>query len=220
MKARIGQKAPLLSVSAWVHGEPVNFDGLSGQVVLVEVFQVNCPGCFLYSLPQAVNLYHKYSNHGLSVLGIATAFEDFDKNNLENLTRLVEKGEVVGETLRVLSRRGKLTADRLPYRIPFPLAMDRLTKHQDDLTDNEVAIFIKDRMPNFEQEPDPYQQKIRQQVQHYFESLTYHAETFETFELKGTPSHILVDKQGQLRKCAFGAYPELEVRIKELLEEE
>jgi thiol-disulfide isomerase/thioredoxin len=219
MKARIGQKAPLLSVSAWVQGEPVNFDDLSGQVVLVEVFQVNCPGCFLYSLPQAVNLYRKYSNHGLSVLGIATAFEDFDKNNLENLTRLVEKGEVIGETLRALSQHGELTAGRLPYLIPFPLAMDRLTGRQGDITDNEVAIFIKNRIQNFEQEPEPYQQKIRQQVQHYFESLTYHAETFETFELKGTPSHILVDKQGQLRDCAFGAYPELEVRIKELLEE-
>ncbi|MDD5578945.1 MAG: redoxin domain-containing protein [Methylobacter sp.] len=220
MKAKIGQKAPPLSVSAWVQGEPVNFDDLSGQVVLVVVFQLNCPGCFLYSLPQAVNLYRKYSNHGLSVLGIATAFEDFDKNTLENLTRLVEKGEVVGETLRALSQSGELTAGRLlPYPIPFPLAMDRLTKRQDDITDNEITIFIKNRIPDFEQEPEPYQQKIRQQVQHYFESLIYHAETFETFELKGTPSHILVDKHGLLRDCAFGAYPELEVRIKELMEE-
>ncbi|MGZ8192126.1 MAG: peroxiredoxin family protein [Methylobacter sp.] len=220
MKAKIGQKAPPLSISAWVQGEPVNFDDLSGQVVLVEVFQLNCPGCFLYSLPQAVNLYRKYSNHGLLVLGIATAFEDFDKNNLENLTRLVEKGEVVGETLRALRQQGELTAAGcLPYRIPFPLAMDRLTRRQGEIIDNDITIFIKERIPNFEQEPEPHQQQIRQQVQHYFESLTYHAETFETFELRGTPSHILVDKQGRLRDCAFGAYPELEERIKELLEE-
>jgi thiol-disulfide isomerase/thioredoxin len=221
MKAKIGQKAPPLSVSAWVQGEPVNFDDLSGQVVLVEVFQLNCPGCFLYSLPQAVNLYRKYSNHGLSVVGVATAFEDFDKNNLENLNRLSEKGEVVGETLRALRQQGELTAEenRLSYRIPFPLAMDRLTRHQGDMTGNDIEDFIKDRIPNFEQEPEPHQQQIRQQVQHYFESLTYHAETFETFELRGTPSHILVDKQGRLRDCAFGAYPELEEHIKELLEE-
>ncbi|MDD1641142.1 MAG: TlpA family protein disulfide reductase, partial [Methylococcaceae bacterium] len=51
MKAQLGQKAPLLSLSDWVQGEPVNFDQLSGRVVLVEVFQVNCPGCFLYALP-------------------------------------------------------------------------------------------------------------------------------------------------------------------------
>ena len=204
MKAQIGQKAPLLSLSDWVQGEPVNFDQLSGRVVLVEVFQVNCPGCFLYALPQAVDLYQRYSDQGLSVLGVATAFEDFDKNNLENLTHLIKNGEVVGETLRMLSQQGKLVAGRLPFRIPFPVAMDRLQKRKADVTQNEIETFINQRIPNFEQQTETYQQKIRQQVQHYFQSLTYHAETFELFDLQGTPSHILVDKQGLLRDCAFG----------------
>ena len=219
MKAQLGQKAPLLSLSDWVQGEPVNFDQLSGRVVLVEVFQVNCPGCFLYALPQAVDLYQRYSDHGLSVLGVATAFEDFDKNNLKNLTRLIENGEVIGETLRVLSQQGKLVAGHLPFRIPFPVAMDRLQKRQAGVDPNEIETFINQRIPDFEQQPDTYRQKIRQQVQHYFQSLTYHAETFELFDLKGTPSHILVDKLGLLRDCAFGAHPDLEEHVLELLRE-
>ena len=219
MKAQLGQKAPLLSLSDWVQGEPVNFDQLSGRVVLVEVFQVNCPGCFLYALPQAVDLYQRYSDHGLSVLGVATAFEDFDKNNLKNLTRLIENGEVIGETLRVLSQQGKLVAGRLPFRISFPVAMDRLQKRQAGVDPNEIETFINQRIPDFEQQPDTYRQKIRQQVQHYFQSLTYHAETFELFDLKGTPSHILVDKHGMLRDCAFGAHPDLEEHVLELLRE-
>jgi hypothetical protein len=219
MKAQLGQKAPLLSVSAWVQGSEVNFDRLLGQVVLVEVFQVNCPGCFLYALPQAVDLYRKYSEQGLSVLGVATAFEDFDKNNLENLTRLAEHGEVVGETLRVLSQQGKLAAGRLPYRIPFPLAMDRLVRHRGEVSDDAIANFIRDHIPDFEQRSEALQQQIRQQVLDYLQSLDCHAETFERFELKGTPSHILVDKQGILRDCAFGAYPELETRILGLMHE-
>ncbi|TAK60723.1 TlpA family protein disulfide reductase [Methylobacter sp.] len=219
MKAQLGQKAPLLSVSAWVQGTEVNFDRLLGQVVLVEVFQVNCPGCFLYALPQAVELYRKYSEHGLAVLGVATAFEDFDKNNLENLIRLAEHGEVVGETLRVLSQQGKLSAGRLPYRIPFPLAMDRLVRHRGEVTDNVVINFIQDHIPDFEQQSKAYQQQIRQQVLSYLQSLDCHAETFELFELKGTPSQILVDKKGILRDCAFGAYPELETRILGLMQE-
>ncbi|MGZ4970298.1 MAG: TlpA family protein disulfide reductase [Methylobacter sp.] len=219
MKAQIGQKAPLLSVSDWVQGSGTNFDGLLGRVVLVEVFQVNCPGCFLYALPQAVDLHQKYSEHGLSVLGVATAFEDFDKNNLENLTRLAETGEVVGETLRVLSQEGRLNVGRLPYRISFPLAMDRLNKRQHEVSNDMITNFINDRIPNFEQRPEADQLRIRQQVLNYFQSLDYHAETFERFELKGTPSHILVDKQGMLRDCAFGAYPELEARILGLLQE-
>lgn len=220
MKAQIGKKTPPLSVSCWVQGTETNFDRLLGQVVLVEIFQVNCPGCFLYSLPQAIDLYQKYAQRGLSVLGVATAFEDFDKNTLENLTRLAENGEVIGETLRLLSQHGELSAEgRLPYRIPFPLAMDRLNKRQAETTEHDIENFVKTRIPNFEQRPEADQQRIRRQIQHYFQSLDYHAETFERFDLKGTPSHILVDKQGILRDCAFGAYPELEARILGLLQE-
>ena len=99
-------------------------------------------------------MHRKYSEHGLTVLGVATAFEDFDKNNLENLTRLAEHGEVVGETLRILSQQGKLSAGRLPYRIPFPLAMDRLNKRHGEVSDNVIANFIQDRVPDFEQRPE------------------------------------------------------------------
>jgi len=219
MKAQLGQKAPLLSVSDWVQGEPLNFDQLSGNVILVEVFQVNCPGCFLYALPQAIDLHQRYSDQGLSVLGVATAFEDFDKNNLENLTLLIKNGKVIGETLRMLSQQGKLIAGHLPFRIPFPVAMDRLQKRQTDVTQDEIEFFINQRIPDFEQQRETYQQQIRQQVQHYFQSLTYHAETFELFDLKGTPSHILVDKKGLLRDCAFGVQPDLEALVLELLKE-
>ena len=48
----------------------------------------------------------------------------------------------------------------------------------------------------------------------------YHAQTFELFDLKGTPSHILVDKQGLLRDCVFGTHPDLEERVRELLREQ
>jgi len=219
MKAQLDQKAPLLSVSDWVQGTEVNFDQLFGRVVLVEVFQVNCPGCFLYALPQAVELHQKYSERGLTVLGVATAFEDFDKNNLENLTRLARHGEVVGETLRVLSQQGKLSSGRLPYHIPFPLAMDRLVRHHGEVTDGAVANFIQKHIPDFGRQPHTRQQQIRQQVLNYLQSLDCHAETFERFDLKGTPSHILIDKQGVLRDCAIGPYPRLEARIQSLLQE-
>ncbi|WP_036252824.1 thiol-disulfide isomerase [Methylobacter sp. BBA5.1] len=219
MTAEIGQPAPLLSVSDWVQGEPVNFDLLSGRVVLVEVFQVNCPGCFLYALPQAIYLHQHYAEQGLTVLGVATAFEDFDKNNLDNLVRLAESGEVIGETRLALNQRGELSDGCLPYRIPFPLAMDRLNKREDIMTDDVILSFIRARVPDFDQQPDSYRQQIIKQAQRYFQSLSYRAETFERFDLKGTPSHILVDKRGILRDCAFGAYPELETRVLGLLQE-
>ena len=45
MVAKIGSKAPNLGVSKWVQGLPTNIDKEKDNVVLVEVFQVNCPGC-------------------------------------------------------------------------------------------------------------------------------------------------------------------------------
>jgi hypothetical protein len=220
MKAQLGQKAPLLSVSEWVQGPELNFDRLAGRVVLVEVFQVNCPGCFLYALPQAIDLHQRYSEQGLTVLGVATAFEDFDKNNLENLIRLAKHGEVFGDTLHVLSKQGLLdAAGRLPYRIPFPLAMDRLTRPGGEVTENDINEFIKDHIPEFGQQSKEDQQLLRSKVLSYLLSIDCHAETFETFELKGTPSHILVDKKGLLRDSAIGLYPRLEALIQSLLQE-
>ncbi|NOT13496.1 MAG: redoxin domain-containing protein [Methylococcaceae bacterium] len=217
MKAQVGQKAPLLAVSEWVQGQPSNFDQLMGHVVLVEVFQVNCPGCFLYALPQAVKLYQKYSSHGLIILGVATAFEDFDKNNLKNLQRLMDHGEVIGETQKWLSQHDQLIGNHLPFRIPFPVAMDRLRKRQNEIPQAEMATFINDRIPNFQTLPESEQHSIWQRVQNYFQALEYHAETFETFDLKGTPSHILVDQEGILRQCSFGAGTDLEADIVSLL---
>lgn len=201
-----------------MQGKPVNFDELSGRVVLVEVFQVNCPGCFLYALPQAIELYGRYHAQGLAVIGIATAFEDFDKNTLDNLRRLAETGEPVGETLKAFQQHGILVNGRLPYKIPFPLAMDRLIKRTNAVTREEIEFFIAEHLPDFANQPKPYQDKVLQQVGDYLLKLQYHAQTFEKFKLKGTPSHLLVDRHGILRDCAFGQDPGLEAKITRLLQ--
>lgn len=214
---RIGQLAPLFSVSDWVQGEPTNFDQLRGNVVLVEVFQVNCPGCFMYALPEAIDLHRRYADQGLVVIGIATAFEDFDKNTLENLNRLVTRREVIGETFHALSQQGMLIGGCLPYEIPFPLAMDRLVKREFPVTDEEISQFIAQHLPEFSQQPPSYQSAVRQQVTDYLQKQDYHAKTFGLFNLKGTPSQIVVDKQGILRTCSFGNNPQLEQRVQALL---
>src|SRR5438445_11458293 len=92
MVAKIGSKAPNLNVSKWVQGLPTNIDKEKDNLVLVEVFQVNCPGCFLYGIPQATDIYQKYRKEGVSVLGVATAFENFDKNIVENLKLILIQG--------------------------------------------------------------------------------------------------------------------------------
>jgi len=44
MSVQIDQKAPNLKVSKWVQGMDTNLDKQNDNVVVVEVFQVNCPG--------------------------------------------------------------------------------------------------------------------------------------------------------------------------------
>lgn len=217
LKAQIGQPVPPLQVSKWRQGEAIDFSALIGKVVLIEVFQVNCPGCFLHSLPQAVGLYYRYAQQGLVVAAVATAFENFDKNTEENLQRLLENGEVIGETLRWLTQYQLLVNGRLGFQIPFPVAMDKLLHRNAAVTANEVEEFIHQHIPDFNHRSEPQQKQVWQQVQHYLHSLIYRPQTFETFNLQGTPSHILVDKQGLLHACRFGDYPELESDIQALL---
>src|SRR5919112_5521659 len=144
MMAEIGSKAPNVRVSDWVQGIPTNIDKLLGNIIVIEVFQVNCPGCFLYGLPQAISTYEKYRDKGVKVFGIATAFEDYDKNTLENLQLLLSEGKVIGEAYKMLRQYGKLiNNDKIYYKIPFPVAMDNVIKMPNQVTNDMIEDFIE-----------------------------------------------------------------------------
>jgi len=220
MSAVIGQKAPNFGVSEWIQGAPTNFDQEKDHVVLVEVFQVNCPGCFMHAIPEAIEIYNKYKDDGVRVLGIATAFEDFDKNTLENLKMLAETGEVIGETKGALSMNGQLEdGNKLSYKIPFPLGMDNLSKTTGDISQEKIMEFIYPQIPEFDSQPEDYRNQIIQRVKNYMSSKEYSAETFEKFSLQGTPSTILVDRKGILRDVSFGQAGHVDAMIQKLINE-
>jgi len=220
MSAVVGEKAPNFGVSEWVQGAPTNFDQEKDHIVLVEVFQVNCPGCFMHAIPEAVNIHNKYKDEGVRVLGIATAFEDFEKNTLDNLKKLVETGEVVGETKEALSMYGQLKDGKLSFKIPFPLAMDNLTKTSGEISQEKILQFIHPQIPEFDSQPEEYKKQIIERVKSYMKSKEYSAETFEKFALQGTPSTILVDRKGILRDVSFGQAGHIEGMIQKLLNED
>ena len=140
-----------ITVDAWAQGGPISLNDLVGSVVMIEVFQVNCPGCFIYSLPKAVELYEKYHEHGLVVIGLATAFEDYDKNTFENLQKLIVNGEVIGETYKALNRYDKLTEDhKLLWKIPFPVGMDRVVTDTEPVTDERVLQYAQNFLNGFD----------------------------------------------------------------------
>ncbi len=221
MSAVIGEKAPNFGVSEWVQGAPTNFDQEKDHIVLLEVFQVNCPGCFMNAIPEAIEIYNKYKDDGVRVIGLATAFEDFDKNTLDNLKMLAETGEVIGETQGALAMNGQLQeGNKLPYKIPFPLGMDNLTKTTGEISQDKIMEFIHPQIPEFDSQPEDYRNQIIQKVKNYMKSKEYSAETFEKFALQGTPSMILVDRKGILRDVSFGQAGHVDAIIQKLLKED
>ena len=219
MSVQIGQKAPNLKVSKWVQGMDTNLDKQNDNIVVVEVFQVNCPGCFMYGIPESIEIYNKYRSEGVSVLGMATAFEDFDKNTIENLQLLLETGEAVGETKKMLSQYGESQGGKISYKIPYPVAMDSLVKQSGEVTKEKMDSLIKNQIPNFDEQPENYKNQIYDRVKDYFMSKEFSAETFEMYSLQGTPSSILVDRKGILRDISFGQNGLLESKIQNLLNE-
>jgi len=219
MSVQIGQKAPNLKVSEWVQGMDTNIDKQNDNVVVVEVFQVNCPGCFMYGIPESIEIYNKYKSDGISVLGMATAFEDFDKNTLENLQLLLETGETIGETKKMLSQYGKSEENKIPFKIPYPVAMDSLIKQSGEASKEKMDSLIKNQIPNFDEQSKDYKKQIYDRIKDYFSSKEFSAETFEMYSLQGTPSSILVDRKGVLRDISFGQNGLLESKIQTLLNE-
>jgi len=67
--------APELAVSQWFNTttEPT-LAGLLGEVVVIEAFQMLCPGCVSHGIPQAQRLQQVFGAD-LTVLGLHTVFE-------------------------------------------------------------------------------------------------------------------------------------------------
>ena len=219
MVVQVGQKAPNLKIAQWVQGLDTNLDKQGDNIILVDVFQVNCPGCFMYGIPESIEIYNKYKTEGVSVLGVATAFEDFDKNTISNLELLVKTGEVIGETKKMLSQYGKLDGNKLAYKIPYPVAMDSLVKESGDVSKEKMDSMINTQIPNFDAQSEDYKNQIYERVKNYFMSKEYTAETFEMYSLQGTPSNILIDRKGVLRDVSFGQNGSLESKIQNLVNE-
>ena len=219
MFAEIGNQAPDIKVSEWVQGIPTNIDKLRGNVVVLEVFQVNCPGCFLYGLPQAISLYERYKNSDVKVIGLATAFEDYDKNTLNNLKSLLTEGKVIGETYKALRQHGKMVNDeKLYYKIPFPVAMDKITKMPENISEDMVKDFIEIYFSDYKPSSEKEKEELFSKMRNYLRNKEYSAETFELYKLRGTPSSIIIDQDGILRYNFFGSEGYLEGAVKELLE--
>jgi hypothetical protein len=214
---QVNLKAIDLEVEEWLGGPSTNISNELGRPILIKVFQVNCPGCFSHGIPEVLEVRQKFIDTPLLVWGLATAFEDFHINTFENLQRLIDTGEVVGETLEVLIASGLLNNNCLDYSIPFPVAWDKVIPHHSDDYLLDAQNFIKKDFPQFDNFPTKNQKLITKQVVSYLKNKKFKAKTFEAYQLQGTPSTLLIDKNGILRGKWFGSGYGLAQEVENLL---
>lgn len=134
-------QAPELQVSHWLNTKDnITLAELRGKVVLIEAFQMLCPGCVSNGLPQAMKARKVFRPEDLVVLGLHTVFEHHSAQGTVDA----------------------LKAFMHEYKIPFPVGIDMAGENTD--------------IPK----------------------------TMAAYNMRGTPTTILIDRQGYVRKHKFG----------------
>jgi thiol-disulfide isomerase/thioredoxin len=138
--------APELAVAKWFNTDSdLTLAGLRGEVVVIEAFQMLCPGCVSHGLPQAQRIEQVFGRD-VRVLGLHTVFEHHAAMTPVSLAAFLHE-----------------------YRIGFPVGVDT--------AEEGIDIPI----------------------------------TMRRFNLRGTPSLIVVDRSGHLRFNGFGQTDDLAI---------
>ncbi|KAA1248184.1 hypothetical protein [Aquimarina sp. RZ0] len=193
-------------------GKKIQGQFISRKLNLLLMFQVNCPGCFLYALPTFNQLYKKYKDD-IGIIALSTAFEDFELNTSQNTTGLVEKGTLVGHTKKALQEYGYETLQIQPE---FPIIMDKKMEvsQLEEVTANICSLYS-----NFLTYSIDKQELIRLQVSNYLKKLPEISLTFTSNQFKGTPTFALFNDKSELLHSWFGHIKKNEIvdKIKHFL---
>ena len=131
--------APKFQVSQWFNTDKeLNLEDFRGKVLVIEAFQMLCPGCIAHGILLVQSVQRTFSPEHVAVIGLHTVFEHHDAMTPVSLAAFLHE-----------------------YRITFPVGVDAASE-----TD----------LPK----------------------------TMKAYQMRGTPSLILIDKSGNLRAHHFG----------------
>lgn len=95
-------RAPALTIERWFNtSQPITLESLRGKVVVMESFQMLCPGCVSHGLPQVSRVYATFPPDKVAVIGLHTVFEHHEVMTAQALETFLSE-----------------------YRIPFPVGVD------------------------------------------------------------------------------------------------
>lgn len=142
--------APELEVSRWFNAPtPLTLADLRGKVVVLQAFQMLCPGCVAHGTPQAEKLHRMFARGGdVVVIGLHTVFEHHAAMTEVALEAFIHE-----------------------YRLTLPIGVDR---------PGEV-----DSIPR----------------------------TMRRYGMRGTPSTIVIGRDGVVREHAFGQVDDLALGV-------
>ncbi|MDQ6473039.1 hypothetical protein RB619_20560 [Flavobacterium sp. LHD-80] len=180
------------------------------RVNIAFVFQVNCPGCFIYGIPIMNELYRAFSSK-VGFIGVATAFEDFEYNNEASLKLLLDSGTLVGETQKYYNTNYGLS--NYPETLNFPVAFDEIVSSEEFINSDKIETLC-DVIPNFDNFSENEKETIFQKVRSHYSQIPLIAETFTMNQLRGTPSFIIFDDNYTILEQYFGHQNEENLKIK------
>ncbi|MBT7306569.1 MAG: TlpA family protein disulfide reductase [Gammaproteobacteria bacterium] len=98
LQAEVGEQAPELEISEWINGDGVTLESLQGKVVIIEFFQLWCPGCNNFSIPLMAEwggkYFHEIKAGKLYQLSVHTVFEGHNFQNPKRLRKFVREKEI------------------------------------------------------------------------------------------------------------------------------
>ncbi len=103
----VPRQAPEWRVAQWFNASPsLTLESLRGKVVVLEAFQMLCPGCVSHGLPQAKRVRETFPSDRVAVVGLHTVFEHHDAMRPEALRAFLHE-----------------------YGIQFPVGVDQPGEH-------------------------------------------------------------------------------------------
>ncbi|KAB2684372.1 redoxin domain-containing protein [Brucella tritici] len=100
----LAKPAPPLTVSTWLNSDqPLNISDFAGRILIIEAFQMLCPGCVSHGLPQVQRIAQIFPSDKVAVIGLHTVFEHHEAQGTETA----------------------LSAFAAEYKLKFPIGIDK-----------------------------------------------------------------------------------------------